>query len=98
MNSTTLTVWIICGLIAAAVYRSKGRSMLIAFVAGVLLGPIALLLALVSGKSATGLAKQQEKNEVQLLKSGKMKQCPSCAELIKPDAKICKHCGQPVPA
>jgi len=25
---------------------------------------------------------------------GNQKQCPACAELVHPDAKICKHCGQ----
>jgi len=72
--------------------------MIVAFVAGIFFGPFAILLALVSGKSTKGLAKQQEKAEAELLRTGKMKKCPSCAELIKPDATICKHCGQPVAA
>ncbi|MEX0624572.1 zinc ribbon domain-containing protein [Saccharospirillum sp.] len=28
--------------------------------------------------------------------SSKMKKCPSCAELIKKEAKVCKHCQRDV--
>lgn len=95
MDTVVLSIWIIFGLIAAAIYRSKGRSMLLAFVAGLLLGPFAILLALVSGKSVKGLSRQQEKEEAQLLKAGKLKKCPQCAELIRPDATVCKFCHSP---
>jgi len=34
-----------------------------------------------------------EKIEQRELEAGKLKNCPYCPELIKPEAKICKHCG-----
>lgn len=40
-----LALWLGCGIGAAALYRQKGRSWLIALVAGLLLGPVALILA-----------------------------------------------------
>jgi hypothetical protein len=96
MNTTVFAIWINFGLIAAAIYRSKDRFMLLAFVAGLLLGPFAILLALVSGRSVKGLAQQQGKEEAQLLKAGKLKKCPQFAELIRPDASVCKFWHSPV--
>lgn len=46
------------------------------------LGPLAFLLFAVSGVS------RGEKN----------KKCPHCAEWIKAEAKVCKHCGRDVVA
>ncbi|MCB9456093.1 MAG: zinc ribbon domain-containing protein [Anaerolineaceae bacterium] len=91
-----LLFWIICGLIAGYIYKNKGRSYGVGCIAGFLLGPIGIILALVSGKSDEGLQKQQRKNEEKLVASGEMKKCPHCAELIRADAKVCKHCGNSV--
>ncbi|ASM76021.1 hypothetical protein VITFI_CDS0242 [Vitreoscilla filiformis] len=33
--------------------------------------------------------------EQQQLAEG-LKKCPHCAELIKPDAKVCRYCGREV--
>lgn len=44
-----LLLWLFCGLAAAAVYRNKGRSWGVGLAGGLLLGPIGLVLALVSG-------------------------------------------------
>jgi len=31
------------------------------------------------------------------LNSGKLRKCPFCAELVKPEAVVCKHCGHKLP-
>lgn len=89
-----LIFWIFCGLIAGAIYRGKGRSEAIGCVAGFLLGPFGILLALASGKNSVGLAKQTAKEENKAIARGEMQRCPYCAEVIRADARVCKHCGR----
>lgn len=84
-----LGIWILCGFVAAAIYQKKGRSGLTAFIVGVLLGPIGVILALLSSTDQDAVEKNQ-------LKSGEMKKCQHCAELIKNDAKVCRFCGRDV--
>lgn len=42
-------LWLLCGMGAAALYQRKGRSWLAAFVVGLLLGPIGVILAALAG-------------------------------------------------
>ncbi len=95
MDFTTLQIiWLVCGVIAASIYHNKGRSGAAGFLAGVLLGPIGVILALASGRNEKGL-------ERRAVNSGELRKCPHCAELIKTDAKVCRYCGrdvEPIPA
>lgn len=71
--------WALLGaLIGISAAKKKGFSMAAGILGGILLGPLAFLMYAVSGVS------RGEKN----------KKCPHCAEWIKEEAKICKHCGR----
>src|SRR6059058_4177506 len=35
---------------------------------------------------------------IALLSKGNLRKCPFCAESIKPEAKVCRHCGRELPA
>lgn len=76
--------WIICGGVAAMIASSKGGSGGMGFLAGVLLGPIGIIVALFMGNEAARVEK--------VVSSGQMKKCPMCAEAVLMDAVICKHC------
>lgn len=77
--------WLICGGVAAMIASSKGGNGCLGFIVGALLGPLGIVAALFMGsEKAAADAK---------LQSGTMKKCPRCAELVQPDALVCKHCG-----
>lgn len=84
-------IWLVCGFIAAAIYKNKGRSAGAAFIVGVLLGPIGIILVLLSSPDTAALERQR-------LGTGQVKKCPHCGEMIRPEATICRFCQQPVEA
>lgn len=74
--------WALFGaLIGVAAAQRKGFSVAGGIIGGLLLGPLAFLLFLV-----TGVATHNENRK-----------CPHCAEFVKSDAKICKHCHRDLP-
>jgi len=85
-----LVIWLVCGVIAAIVATNKGRSGCGWFLVGVLLGPFGFILALV-------VSRNESKAEKRSIQSGELKKCPHCAELVKREAVVCKHCGRDLP-
>jgi len=78
-----LLLW---GLLGAAIgfyaAQKKGFSTVGGVIGGWMLGPLAFLLFFVSGIVSSN--EQQRK-------------CPFCAEWIRPEATVCKHCHKEVP-
>jgi hypothetical protein len=85
LMAVLIVFWLICGGIAAMIASSKGGSGGLGFVAGALLGPLGIVVALFMGGD-NALADKQ-------VAAGERKKCPRCAELVQPDAAVCKHCG-----
>jgi RNA polymerase subunit RPABC4/transcription elongation factor Spt4 len=87
MDIGSLLVWsIIFAVVTAIIANTKGLSPGKWTVIGFVLGPIGVIWALVT-------AKDQSTLETESLMSGKFKKCPLCAEVIKKEASVCKHCG-----
>jgi|SRR5215510_4896787 len=82
-------VAILLGLIPAAIARSKGRSFGLWWLYGFLIFIVALPHALLLRPNMQGLDEQA--------KSTGLRKCPSCAEFVRPDAVVCKHCGRDIP-
>ena len=69
--------WLLLGvLLGVDAARKRGFSVVAGVLGGLLLGPLAVLMYFVSGVS----------------RSDRRQQCPQCAEFIKAEARICKHC------
>ncbi len=85
-----LIIAALIGLVPAIIAKGKGRSFGLWWFYGAALFIIALPHALIMKANNAAIEQQQ-------LAEG-MKKCPHCAELIKPDAKVCRYCGRDVVA
>lgn len=81
-------IYVCLCVVAGAIAGKKGLSGWGYFFASLLITPIiGILCAVVQSPDN----KQIEKN---ILRSGDHKKCPFCAEVVKAEALICKHCGK----
>ncbi|MEQ9519144.1 MAG: hypothetical protein RLN89_06860 [Parvibaculum sp.] len=77
---------LILGLVPAAIAQSKGRSFFLWWIYGAAIWIVAFPHALIMKADQQGL-------EAQGLQNGQ-KKCPFCAELVRQEASVCKHCGR----
>jgi ribosomal protein S14 len=72
---------VVFAVVSSLTAHNKGRNSLGWFLAGLLIGPFALIVAALPN----------------VPRSGQFKRCGSCGEVIREDAKLCRFCGREAP-
>lgn len=81
-------LWIVLTIFAVYYGHKRGQSVIFCLIISVFLSPLIAFIAIALTKPKTEVVEARE------LKSGKMKRCPHCAELVRKEARVCKHCQQ----
>lgn len=78
--------WLFFSVMVGVYANSKGRSGIGFFFIALIISPlVGFIIALV-------ISPLEQNVEAKALESGTLKKCSSCAELVKIEAKLCKHC------
>jgi len=83
-----LILWIGLSVIAAVIAANKGRSAIGFFFLAILLSPIIGILAAFIVQPNTARIEDDK------LAGGETRRCQHCAEIVRSEARICKHCGR----
>lgn len=78
-------LWLLCIAATMSINQQRGHSAVAGLVIGALLGPLGILLALLSPKDAATIERRQ-------IETGQSKRCPHCANMIKREARVCQFC------
>ena len=80
--------WVAVAYYVAKFAERKGHSFMVSLLVGLFLSAISqIIIALI----------MEDKSEELGINSGELRKCPYCAEIVKAEAKICKHCGKELP-
>jgi hypothetical protein len=94
VNTLVVGIFLIQGLlvgyIGMTLWKSKGGDPSGAFVLGAILGILGVIIL--------AIARPGQRERSRAARSQGLIRCPSCAELIEPEARVCRHCGRDVAA
>lgn len=81
-------IWVALSGVAGVIAAKKGRSPGGFFLLALLLSPLVGILA------AIVASENKARTEEEQIHAGQARRCPFCAELVRAEAVLCKHCGR----
>lgn len=87
MDELFVGLWAICLLVVPLIAVKKNKGGIFWFFLALLFGPFSLLMIAAASSEPPDTSHG----------GGFIRKCPFCAEGIKKDAVICRHCGKDLP-
>lgn len=92
MDFFVFIIWLVLAILVGVFATNRGHSGIVFFLIAAVLSPLIGFIIVLVMKPNT------QEIESWSIESGELKKCPDCAELVKSEAKICKHCGNELPS
>jgi hypothetical protein len=83
--------WLFLSVMGGVIASQKGRSGFGFFFLSILFSPLIGIIAALVARPNIG------KIENEMIEGGRSKKCPYCAEIVRHEAIVCKHCGRDLP-
>jgi hypothetical protein len=81
--------WFVGAVVVGIIAAGKGRSFFGAFLVSLFFSPLIGLVVVLVSKSGAALSEEAARSG----DSDEFRGCPKCAETIRREALVCKHCG-----
>jgi len=86
-----LVGWVAFAILGAIIAGAKGHNAIGFFFLGLFLSPLLSIIA------ALVVKPNRKYLDAEALGKGEARKCPFCAELIRPEAKVCRYCSRELP-
>lgn len=91
-------VWLTFAALAASLAKWRGEQPGFYFLFGLFFGPLAIAMVIGQDPNHVELERRRRAVEQALILKRIMKACPSCAEVVRVEAHVCRFCGRDIPA
>ena len=96
VSASAFLIWLFCGFSTASIARTNGSSYNVWLLAGLLGGPVALVVAYLYFRHAGERHRLARYSEGGRYNLPEMTQCPRCDQSVPASFQNCQFCGAPL--